>query len=373
MKVYELVDQDGCCVLRKRERDDGGAIISHGPAFWASAPPAHDEDHFKARVTDRKVNLGTLIRNGIPPIDYLPESDGMLIRGKRHLIPGPKKSGKSITMLVHWVDMARAGANIVIFDRENGAETYARRLSDIYAARDLSPGERRRVERRLHYYNWPRFALSDSKRIALIARSCNADVVVFDATRMFLTDLGLKENEADHYATFMATLVDPLAEANVATVILDNTGHDNLQRPRATAAKGDLNEILFTFSSDRFDLNREGRAVLKIADSRFGTGGEWEMRIGGGIFSSWSRVGMDDSIPTKFAKAAADALASTGPLSQNALLGAVRERGAGVRDEVGRRWLRTLADDPTNRIRRLGVRKKGMGQTYYLQSDATAS
>jgi len=43
-------------------------------------------------------------------------------------MPAPKKVGKSIAALVHTVDMALAGARIVIFDRENGGDLFAERL-----------------------------------------------------------------------------------------------------------------------------------------------------------------------------------------------------------------------------------------------------
>ena len=97
-------------------------------------------ENFKKRVADRRVNLVQRIKAGIEPVDYLPASEGMLIRGKRHLIPGPKKSGKSIATLVHCVAMVLAGARVVIFDRENGANEYARRLNDIFVATDETYG-----------------------------------------------------------------------------------------------------------------------------------------------------------------------------------------------------------------------------------------
>ena len=42
--------------------------------------------------------------------------------------PAPRKKGKSIAMLVHWTRMALEGATVIILDRENGADEYARRL-----------------------------------------------------------------------------------------------------------------------------------------------------------------------------------------------------------------------------------------------------
>ena len=44
-----------------------------------------------------------------------------------------------------------------------------------------------------------------------------AGYLVFDSQRMFLTDLGLSEGDADEYAAFMQYAVEPLFSAGVAT------------------------------------------------------------------------------------------------------------------------------------------------------------
>src|SRR5689334_15079087 len=69
-----------------------------------------DPDSFTARVTERRVDLVQRIKEGLPPREYLPASDRMLIRGKRHQIAAPWKVGKSLSQLVHAVDMTLAGA-----------------------------------------------------------------------------------------------------------------------------------------------------------------------------------------------------------------------------------------------------------------------
>jgi hypothetical protein len=63
--------------------------------------PPSDEDTagFAARVSNTRVDLIQRIKDGIPPTDYLPASDGMLIRGKRHQIAAPRKEGKSLSMI----------------------------------------------------------------------------------------------------------------------------------------------------------------------------------------------------------------------------------------------------------------------------------
>lgn len=244
---------------------------------------------FDSRVEARRLDLIERIRNGVPPIEYLPASDGMLVQGKRHLIVAPKKTGKSLSTLVHLVDMVMAGATVSVFDRENGGDLYARRLQGIIEARELDDDQQNLLARHLVYYEFPRLRSGDEDE--LVALLAGTDLVVFDSQRMFLSDLGLGEDKSDEYADFMAALIDPLFRAEVATLILDNSGHGEPKRSRGSSSKGDLNEILFSLSlvAD-FDLDTTGRLQLEITDSRFGNVGSWEMTIGGGEFGAWQRA-----------------------------------------------------------------------------------
>lgn len=252
-----------------------------------SVPPDNaTEGTFKARVVDRRVNLLERIQNGVPPINYLPASHGMLVRGKRHQIVAPKKTGKSFAMLVHWVDMAQAGAIIIILDRENGADLYAQRLQLVLQARHLTPPEQEEVNALIGYFEFPRLTHHDHDE--LVTAFGHADIVVFDSQRMFLSDLGLEENSSDDYAKFAAAALDPLFRNGIATLVLDNSGHDDTKRSRGSSSKGDLNEVLFSLrQAEGFDQDTEGRVVLTVEDSRFGNRGSWEMRIGAGVFDPW--------------------------------------------------------------------------------------
>jgi hypothetical protein len=250
--------------------------------------------HFYDRVTSRRVDLVQRIRDGIPAAEYLPASDGMLRRGKRHYTPAPKKVGKSITSLVHSVDMVLAGARCVVFDRENGGDLYATRLQAIIHARGLDQEQQETIRAGLAYFEFPKLRAGDESE--LVALCADADLVIFDSQRMYLSDLGLDENSSNDYATFMAALVEPLFEAGIATQILDNAGHAEAKRGRGTSSKGDLNEILFTLETvEKFDLETAGRVRLEIDDSRFGNTGRWEMAIGGGVFGSWERADVADA------------------------------------------------------------------------------
>jgi hypothetical protein len=327
-----------------------------------------DTDDFQRRVVATRVDLVDLIKNGLPPLEFLPKSEGMLIKGRRHLIAAPRKEGKSIAMLAHWARIALEEERVMILDRENGAQTYAERLDAIIQAWDLGARDLTRLRRNLHYYEFPRLRPIDGEYLADLARG--AAVVVFDSQRMFLTDLGLRESESDDYAEFMTIVIEPLFRAGVATVILDNTGHNDRSRSRGTSAKGDLNELLFTLKAeDDFSKNRQGKVKLILApgDSRFGTEGEWEMHIGGGAFSEWKRVGDDRPIDPAFQKAAGSALLDAGVegLSQTKLLDSIRATGLTFSNAIGRDWLYRLAADPAVEIHMLPPDKAGLPAMFF--------
>src|SRR5436305_272675 len=130
----------------------------------------HSAESFDSRITARRVWLVRRFDEGIPAIDYLPASEGLLIRGKRHLLPAPRKTGKSLAMLVHWTAMVLDGATVIILDRENGADEYARRLATIASAWSLDEAQRRRLDRHLRYFEFPKLRRSDGSDLAWYAR-----------------------------------------------------------------------------------------------------------------------------------------------------------------------------------------------------------
>lgn len=271
------------------EQPRSAEAIALDGGIYADAADHHPPGSFGDRVTSRRIDLMQRIKNGVPAQSFLPASEGMLARGKRHQWVAPKKVGKSLGALVHAVDIVLAGGRVVIFDRENGGDLYATRLEQIIEGRGLDSGQRDEIAHRLVYYEFPRFR--DTDQAELVQLCADADLVVFDSQRMYLSDLGLEENSTDDYATFMASLIDPLFLAGIATLILDNSGHSDPKRGRGASGKGDLNEILFALETvDRFNLDTAGRIRLEITDSRFGTSGRWELELGGGTFGSWRKV-----------------------------------------------------------------------------------
>jgi hypothetical protein len=269
-------------------------LISGSPIqAKAAAPKVELSPDFSERVSDREIDLIKLIEEGVPELEYLPGAAGILVRGRRHLIAAPAKSGKSFSTQVHVMHMVQAGARVIVLDRENAADEYARRLEAILTAWGSSAALRKRIVDNYHYIEFPRLEAGDGPELVAWTLAAKADLVVFDSQRMFLTDQNLNEDDADDYSKFMGASVDPLFEAGIATLILDNTGHSNEGRSRGTSAKQGLNEVLFTLKNeDTFSDKKKGRVKLTLApgDSRLGNHGEWTMGIGGGHFEEWHRL-----------------------------------------------------------------------------------
>jgi hypothetical protein len=237
------------------------------------------------------VDVVGMIEAGIPERAYVPGAGRWCPRGKRLHVTATRKTGKSLALaVVTPVEVVAAGGNVVVLDRENGAEEFARRLGSVLDAREASPAFRAKVRERLHYFAWPRLSLKWSGEEW--AEAIEADLVIFDSTRAHLTPLGLKEDASDDYAAFMDALVDPLMRAGVATIALDNRGHAE-DRARGTTAKEDLADIaLMLTCAEPFSLAHAGRLRLEVAASRLGdVEGRWEMRLGDGHYGSWQRPG----------------------------------------------------------------------------------
>lgn len=249
---------------------------------------------FADRVTGRRVSLLTLIEEGIPPVEWIPGAEKIFVKGGRHHLAAPKKSGKSFATLSHAVRMVLTGhpdgspVRVAVLDRENGAGRYARRLELVMDYMGLTADERARVDANLTYYAFPALRRGDHEE--MIAEFREVDLVVLDSQRQFLTNLGYKEDSADDYAEFMVFIIEPLFAKGVATLILDNTGHGDQTRGRGSSAKGDVNDVLLSLKKTLpFDEETQGEVELTIEDSRDGSTGSWKMALGNGVFGTWGR------------------------------------------------------------------------------------
>jgi hypothetical protein len=243
-------------------------------------------------LSKAKVDLCNLIRQGIPERQFVPGSN-WLIAGKRYLIPAPAGGGKSLLALVHAIDIVEAGGTVAILDVENGCEEYARRLSDILAARGNPAIASALDEGRLRYYEWPQIDLDDERWAASFE---GVDVVFFDSSRLMLSVAGLNEDSNDDIAEFVHGALLPLSRRGITTVVLDNTGHEG-ERARGAKAKEDLNEVVYVLrSGSKFDREKTGTVRMVRTRSRFADlPTELIVQLGGGTYGPISDAANDDA------------------------------------------------------------------------------
>lgn len=217
-------------------------------------------------LAEARVDLIDMIRNGIPPRQYVPGCEPWLIRGKRYLIPASAGSGKSLAALVIAVEIVEHGGTVVILDVENGAEEYASRLNDILT--DRTEDVVQACSERLRYYAWP--ALRAEWGADDWAAALNGvDVVGFDSSRFVLSGMGLAEDSNDDYSTFANAMLIPLSRAGTTTIVLDNTGWEG-DHARGASAKHDLNEVVYLAKVGKpFDRDQTGELHLDRKRSRF--------------------------------------------------------------------------------------------------------
>lgn len=296
-----------------------------------------------------RIDLVAYLRNGIPERRYVPGCHGMLAAGKRHHVTAARKTGKSIAFgIVTAVDVVEAGGTVAVLDRENGRDEYARRLDDVLKARTAAAELVDAVQARFRYYDWPTVNLAWGKNAAYPEAFAGVDLVIFDSSRAFLTSVGLEENLSDDYSKFVEGLLSPLVQYEIATLVLDNTGHDAKERPRGTSSKEDLADVAFTLKVlVEFNKAKAGRLELAKSHSRLGEiQGRWTMELGGGSYGTWERP--DEDRKEMFRLIAVESLVELGPMGRDELIKTTRARGAKGRNETLRAWLSELSSDPTS-------------------------
>jgi hypothetical protein len=148
---------------------DGGGLEWGGTGATNKTDEPVDNG-FAYRVHQRRVDLLARIKEGIPPTNYLPGAHGRYVRGKRHQVAAPKKTRKSISTQVELVDMVLAGATVIVFDRENGADLYASRLEAIINARKLDDQQQQLIAANFTYYEFPRLSTDDAADFVALCR-----------------------------------------------------------------------------------------------------------------------------------------------------------------------------------------------------------
>ena len=291
-----------------------------------------------AKLASARVDLAAAISRSGTPREYVAGVAGLIPRGKRLHVSASRKTGKSLAFaVVLAVEVAAAGGTVAVLDRENGADEYTRRLRTVLAARGDDTSDA--LLRRLRYFDFPALALDWRTDPGYVQAFAGVDLVIFDSSRSHTAPLGIKEDSSDDWAAFSGALIDPLAQAGVATVVLDNTGHEAKGRARGTTAKEDLADLAYTLKVLKpFSIQEPGELQLQTTASRLGeiaTGSAWNMKIGGGIYGTFTATSTRASAPDAgYDRAKAEAVYRA--IESNPSIGkrALREKVRGSHAEI---------------------------------------
>jgi hypothetical protein len=225
------------------------------------------------------------------------------------------------------VEVVDNGGTVAILDVENGAEEYAARIADILGDRDEHLAQA--CSERLRYYAW--LALrTDWGADEWAGALAGVDLVIFDSSRLVLSQAGLAEDSNDDYATFVNALLIPLARAGISTLVLDNTGHEERDRARGASTKGDLNEVVYVAKVGKpFDRDQTGELHLHRKRTRFSAlPAQLTMTLGGGIYRAPVVIAQGESTfrPTGLMEKASRSIEDSPGLSRKDVLALVGGR-----------------------------------------------
>ena len=285
----------------------------------------------------------------------VPGTSGLLHRGVPVVLFSERGAGKSTVALTVDVSAAAAGEKVLYLDRENGAALTRVRVEGILAAHDAWPdvlASERWVGR--HYAELGRWAPDD---YAEAIAGLGFTVVTYDSWREFLTQLGLDPNADKDISAFIGLAVTPLTRRGLSVRLLDNVGHEHVDRPKNSGAKLDaIPQAYKVITTSRFSPLEVGAVRVTCTRSRYGdVGRDWTMRVGGGVFDlpqtateapDARRARRVQEGREKFREACIRALGEDAPQGRDRLIAGARERGAKGGTGTLRGWLAELAADP---------------------------
>jgi hypothetical protein len=291
-----------------------------------------------------------------PAREPVPGTNGLLYRGVATSFFAPRGEGKSLAVIVTTLSAAAAGERVAYFDRENGAALTREWVEAILEAHPDwgDPLAEGRWAGR-HYptldKGWEPEAFGEALE--------GFTIVVFDSLREMLAQLEADPDREKDISRFFNLAVTPLVRRGATPVTLDNTGHNEDQRPKGSGTKLDAPPQVYRVATvEQFTPVLSGRVKIECTRSRLGDEGrEWTMGLGGGVFEAPTTLSeAPDARKARkaregreaFRKAAVAALREKSPLGRDALVKAARKGGAKGRSDALRGTLAELAADPAS-------------------------
>jgi AAA domain len=211
------------------------------------------------------VDVGEVMRDGVPPVTLLVEGLPLVIDGAHTEFFGEKANGKTFLLLWTAARLILEGRHVVWVDKEMGVAEFARRFDSMGV-----PSER--VSEFFHYLDHPTFAGdSDSQNYwAALLDVFKPALIVFDARTEFLASIGANENIGTDAAKWDAMYLGPARRRDIATAMIDHVGHAEKERQRGTGHKGNAAKVeLLVECVKRFDKHTVGRMKVTLKKNSY--------------------------------------------------------------------------------------------------------
>lgn len=168
-----------------------------------------------AGLLGKRVDLGALLRDGLPPVTYLPGEFArrMVYETGVTGFSGHPESGKTTLVCRLALDAMLSGRHVVYLDYENGENEAARRFLALGATPDL-------LTEYLVYLPFP--GAPDWSQLGTIWDEFPEALAVWDSTRGILRTLGLDEDRASEVGQFMDPLVEFTMTRGICSLIIDH-------------------------------------------------------------------------------------------------------------------------------------------------------
>lgn len=288
----------------------------------------------------------------------VPGTNGLLYRGHSHIFFGERGKGKTVAMQAVQTSAAVTGEKVLYLDRENSAPHTRNLIQACCEANEWDNPLHTGAYVGRHYSQLSlRWKPEDYAHVIV---DSGFTIVTYDSWREFLTLLSLDPNLDTAISEFVHKFVTPLTTKGIAVAMLDNTGHNDPDRPKNSGGKLDATQLAWSVTTEiPFSPAETGQVRLTCKRSRYGDiGREWNMTVGGGYFelpapstdSAEAKVAKDDSIKQMaFREAAENALRrQTEPIARERLYSIIRkEEGVSFKSTTAHPWLKALDKDPT--------------------------
>lgn len=230
----------------------------------------------RARATLEGEDIGAVMRGEVEPIRpaLLRRNDGeyLIYPGLVHALMGEPGKGKTMVALHAAAEAMAAGHAVIFLDWEGNRVTIGSRLAALGVTADQAD--------ELFIYHRPQGPITRTwvATAAATVAARGVVLVVVDSVAKSLSRQGLNEDHAPDVIGWQELLVDPLAEAGAAVLMLDHVTKDREGRglwARGSGAKlGEISGAAWTLKpKSPFSRQRAGSADLVQAKDREGFNG----------------------------------------------------------------------------------------------------